>query len=249
MFEGKIHSALRHISENHRGEVLSLDERMDPLNDQSPTVRQVLHEKHPDAREVSLEALIRPNAASQVHPVFFESLTGVSIRAAALRTNGSAGPSGMDAVGWRRICCSFHKESRDLCDSIAAFVRRICTTYVDPRGLAAFVACRLIPLSKNPGVRPIGICEVVRRIVGKAILAITKQEVLHAAGPLQLCAGQNAGCEVAVHTMRKIFHDSTTDAVILVDASNAFNNINRQVTLLNILNLCPVIATVLINCY
>ena len=49
MFEGKIHSALRHISENHRGEVLSLDERMDPLNDQSPTVRQVLHEKHPDA--------------------------------------------------------------------------------------------------------------------------------------------------------------------------------------------------------
>ena len=64
-----------------------------------------------------------------------------------------------------------------------------------------------------------------------------------------LCAGQNAGCEVAVHTMRKIFDGSTTDAVILVDASNAFNNINRQVTLLNILNLCPVIATVLINCY
>ena len=33
-------------------------------------------------------------------------------------------------------------------------------TGVDPKGLFAFVACRLIPLNKNPGVRPIGIGEV-----------------------------------------------------------------------------------------
>ena len=32
-------------------------------------------------------------------------------------------------------------------------------------------------------------------------------------------------------------------------ASNAFNSLNRQVALLNILNLCPSIATILINCY
>ena len=79
--------------------MLSLDEQMDPQNVQSPTVRQVLHEKHPDARDGSLEALVPPSAAPQVHPVLFESLTGAAIRAAALRTNGSAGPSGVDAVG------------------------------------------------------------------------------------------------------------------------------------------------------
>ena len=32
-------------------------------------------------------------------------------------------------------------------------------------------------------------------------------------------------------------------------ASNAFNSLNRQVALLNILNLCPSIATILVNCY
>ena len=125
----------------------------------------------------------------------------------------------------------------------------MCTEYVDPDGLGAFLARRLIPLDKNPGVRPIGICEVVRRIIGKAVMATVKGEVLEAAGPLQLCAGQEAGAEAAVHAMKTVFEDAATDAVLFVDASNAFNNLNRKVALLNIRFICPAIATILINCY
>ena len=87
----------------------------------------------------------------------------------------------------------------------------------------AFVACRLIPLDKQPGVRPIGICEVLRRIVGKAVLKVVSPDVLRAAGPLQLCAGQDAGCEAAVHALRELFEQADTDAVLLVDASNDKN--------------------------
>ena len=46
---------------------------------------------------------------------------------------------------------------------------------------------------KCPGVRPIGVGEVVRRIIGKAVLATVKMDILEATGPLQLCAGQDAG--------------------------------------------------------
>ena len=46
-----------------------------------------------------------------------------------------------------------------------------------------------------------------------------------AAGPLQLCAGQSAGVEAAVHAMRNIFAADEVDAVLLVDADNAFNRI------------------------
>ena len=54
-------------------------------------------------------------------------------------------------------------------------------------------------------------------------------------GTIQLCAGQDAGCEATVHAMEQIFADDDTEAIImiLVDASNAFNCSNRQVTLRN----------------
>ena len=94
-------------------------------------------------------------------------------------------------------------KSNDLCSALAACARRICTTYVDPSGLMAYTACRLIPLDKCPGVRPIGIGEVVRRIIGKAIMKTTKCFLRNAVGCIQLCAGHDAGCEAAVHAMVK----------------------------------------------
>ena len=81
----------------------------------------------------------------------------------------------------------------------------MCTEYVDPDGLGAFLACCFIPMNKNQGVRPIGICEVVRRIIGKAVMATIKGEALEAAGLLQLCAGQEAGMEATVHAVKAIF--------------------------------------------
>ncbi len=70
-----------------------------------------------------------------------------------------------------------------------------------------------------------------------------------AAGPLQLCAGHQSGCEAAVHAMRKLFNDPETEAIILVDATNAFNSLNRQNALRNIHHLCPSLSKTLINTY
>jgi hypothetical protein len=49
--------------------------------------------------------------------------------------------------------------------------------------------------------------------------------------------------------MKDIFEAESTEAVILVDAENAFNKLNRQIALHNIQYLCPNFATVLINTY
>jgi len=56
--------------------------------------------------------------------------------------------------------------------------------------MEAFLSCTLVPLNKNPGVRPIGIGEVLRRIVGKSITTVLKRDIQDAARNLQLCAGQ-----------------------------------------------------------
>ena len=125
----------------------------------------------------------------------------------------------------------------------------MCTSFVDPISIDAFVACRLIPLNKNPGVRPIGICETVRRIICKCILLITKSSIQSAAGPLQLCTGHIASCEAAVHVMNEIFSEDATEGILLVEASNAFNNLNHSVALHNCQVLNPSLTTVLINLY
>jgi len=88
-----------------------------------------------------------------------------------------------------------------------------------------------VPLDKKPGVRPIGIGDVPRRILAKAILSIVGNDIQLAAGALQTCAGQDAGAEAAIHAMRNLFEKENTEAVLLVDADNAFNRINRQAAL------------------
>ena len=64
---------------------------------------------------------------------------------------------------------------------------------------------------------------MVHCIHGKAILANTGKEIQDAAGVLHICAGQQVGCEAAIHSMRKMFIDPDAEVVLLVDASNAFN--------------------------
>ena len=191
------------------------------------TVSETLVSKHPPAQPASAKSILSSESdPPTVHPVMFDCIDAASIRTAALWTDGAAGPSCIDTRGWRRICHSFQTTSYDLCQSLALLARRLCTVRVDPQGLVPLMVCRLIALDKSPGVRPIGICETVRRIIAKAILKVIRSDILDAAGSIQLCAGQTAGT-----------------------ASNAFNSLNRQAALLNIRHLYPPLATVIINTY
>ena len=49
--------------------------------------------------------------------------------------------------------------------------------------------------------------------------------------------------------MRELLKNDDTKAVLLVDASNAFNVMNSMVAIHNIHRLCSSIATILINMY
>ena len=91
--------------------------------------------------------------------------------------------------------------------------------------------------------------ETLRCIIGKAISITLKYDIQVTVGPLQLCAGFKGGCEAAEHYMQQLFSLPQFDAVIQVDACNAFNFLNRQTALRNILHLCPPLAKVLINTY
>ena len=180
----------------------------------------------------------------------YQGINGELVKEAAFRTKGSGGPSGVDANGFKRIlaCKSFKRLSVNLCESIATLTRRLCTEFVDRLTIEPIVACRLIPLDKGNGdVRPIGVGEVIKRIIGKCVTRIAKQDVINSSGAMQVCVGQKSGGEAAIHAMRNIFEADETDAALLVDASNAFNSLNRAAARNNIRVLCPLIATYVAN--
>jgi hypothetical protein len=64
------------------------------------------------------------------------------------------------------------------------------------------MACRLIAWDKQPGVRPVGIGELLRCLLAKIILHAVGPEATTACDNLNLCAGLKAGIEGAVHALR-----------------------------------------------
>ena len=70
-----------------------------------------------------------------------------------------------------------------------------------------------------------------------------------AASNLQVCFDHQAGGEETIHAMKEILKDKEVDVTILVDATNAFNSINREAMLHNIAVKCPEINRYVQNCY
>lgn len=66
-----------------------------------------------------------------------------------------------------------------------------------------------------------------------------KEDIIEAIGFLQVCAGLKSEAEIAIHAMQDIFDVDDTDALLLIDASNAFNSLNRASALHNVAVLCP----------
>ena len=174
MMLGKTKSALQFLFRKADEGILKLDDHIPSNEGRSCTVRQLLQELHPVGKDPDPESLMSSSCQDSLpsDPILFEALDGALIQQVARQCNGSAGPTGLDVHAWRRMCTSFKQASWDLCSAIAGVARRICTKSVDPEGLSALVACRLIPLNKCPGIRPIGVGEVLRCIIGKAVMRI-----------------------------------------------------------------------------
>ena len=176
MLQGKVSAALRWVGSQRSG---LLDVNEDVLN--------TLKAKHPNPGNLADGALLK-GPALDVEDVIFDAIDADLIKRMAKAVSGGAGPSGADAEIWQRILCSKHfkKKPDQLCEVIAELARKLCRGAVNPNHIKAYTAGRLIPLDKSPGVRPIGVGEVLRRIVGKAVTTLLKSDLVDSTAPLQV---------------------------------------------------------------
>ena len=239
MENGKVNKALKLLESSKKGGILPLTEE----------TFEMLLEKHPKASEASTDILIEEEVQN-VHRVTYDSIESKMVRDAIIKTRSSAGPSGWNDDGWRRILMSgnFGTSGEDMRKVITDMIKLLCQNNTI-KHLEAFLACWLIPLDKQQVVRPIGMGEVLRHVIGEIVLKLLKKDVLKATGSLQLWAGQDAGIEVAIHAVYEMFNKESTEAVLMEAASNTFNAINRKAYLHNTKTICPSISTYVNNCY
>ena len=217
-----------------------------------PTLNSLegLKGKHPEEADIADESLLY-GPIDYIPPGVFDLIDEILIFDAATTTKGSAGPSGMDAELYRRILCSKNvkAEGKVLREETAVFTRNLLKIAYHPSLLEGYTSCRLIPLDKNPGIRPTGVGEVLRRIVGKNVSGFLKEEIKETADPFQVCAGHSADSETVIHAMSQVFVEEGTDGILLIDAGNAFNQMNRSVALHNIRITCKEMSLYIINTY
>ena len=164
---------------------------------------------------------------------------------------GGAGPGGCDANHWQDSLVRFGAHSSRLRESVASLSRKLGNSIVPWENIRALMSSRLIALDKCPGVRPVDVGETLRRVIGKVVCMVTKIDAESVCGVSQLCAGLGAGIEGAVHALNELFDDHSREGwgVLMVDAKNAFNSLNRMAALWNVCVLWPRCSRFLFNSY
>ena len=103
--------------------------------------------------------------------------------------------------------------------ALANVAKKLCVESDQTDSLEAFLAIRLIPSDKNPGLRPVRVGEVIRRIMGKAVVHMLKEDIIRSVGNLQVSAGHESRCEAAIHAMGQIFNKEDSEAILLIHFS------------------------------
>ena len=118
-----------------------------------------LKSKHPPVAEIKQDSLLFGPINDLTH-CYFHEIDEIMTAKAASRTKGAGGPFhlGTDQFRYMVLNKKFKTEAKPL------------TTH------------RLILLNKNLGVRPIGVGEVLRQIMRKAINCILKNNIQESAG-------------------------------------------------------------------
>ena len=252
MIQGKLRAAVRWLTERDSAGLLSPSEmtkvKTSSGEEIDVSVLDVLRLKHPDPGASSKEAC---TPYPEVPAIAALDINGAHIQLVVRRLHGAAGPSGSDAGAWQDWLLRYGAHSERLRDAVAHLTRVVANTTPPWEFIRGLMASRLIAIDKCPGVRPIGVGESLRRIMGKSVMLLAGEDVQEVCGSDQLSAGLEAGIEAAVHAVNSLFeeHQGSGWGVLLVDAANAFNALNRKVALWHARHLWPRGCRYLFNTY
>ena len=211
-------------------------------------VVSMMKEKHPSTSPPSIPSDPVPPPARVMEGDVISALR-------SFPTGTAPGPCGLRAIHLTEaVFCPSPDRANYTLINLTTLVNKLCAGQV-PLPVAPFLCgASLFPCKKKcGGLRPIAVGEVLRRLTSKCVSRAVHSQVSGILPPLQLGVGIPAGCEAIVHAVSNLLVDTTslpTDHItLLVDFSNAFNLIDREIMFREIRQHIPSMAAWMESCY
>ena len=205
---------------------------------------KTMKEKHPEATSAPL---IPPNTdLPQI------SFTQVEVEKAAkkFRKGSAPGPSGLRPEHLRvGLQAAPGRRDRAL-QSLTQLVNSMAAGGV-PEEVAPFLAGARLHAArkKDGGLRPIAVGNLMRRLVAKCCASKLQERAASLLKPHQLGVGVRNGCEAIVHSVRKVLEADPSLWCLQADFKNAFNLVDRDVAMGEVLEKFPEILSWVKTCY
>eukprot|EP00957_Ditylum_brightwellii_P090261 6874052-Ditylum_brightwellii.AAC.1 len=116
-----------------------------------------------------------------------------------------AGPGGVEAVSCQDWLLGFEVTSLKLREDVAKLTRWLANTQPVWASYYALVAGHLIVLDKCPDVCPMGMGEVLLRMMRKCIISVCREDATEACSIMQFCLGLKVRIKGAIHTMNHLW--------------------------------------------
>lgn len=208
---GNVSKGNRHIVDD--AELATVDEA---------TIEE-LERKHPQRREQPIPSSL---SASWHHAPSLEIKASTVKEALKNFKRGSA--PGISGLSFDHLVTS-HRSGATV-RALTSFINTALEGGIDHNVAQVFGAARLLALRKRGGgLRPIAVGETLRRLVGKCVCLTLRKQLEQHFFPSQLGVGIKGGVEMVVHAVESILDDpATCEAILAVDLSNAFNEMERK---------------------
>jgi len=249
MQKGELRKAVRFYSEREEAAGIHEPELIHEPSGQS--TMDILESKHPRPTPDDISPSDLPDYPDL--PACPELLVTPDIVATvAQQLKGAAGLGGTDGPTLKEWLLRHKTVSQNLRLAVARLTTWLSNDIRPWAAIRALMSNRLIALDKNPGVRPIGIGQIWRRLMAKTVVHMAGHVATMACGTDQLCSGLKSGIEGGIHAMTQVWKDLATEAefgFLMLDASNAFNELRRVMMIWIVRHEWAIGFHFVFNCY
>ena len=223
---------LRKVAEGHLSAAVRMLEptTIAPATPATCAILEALHPPRP-----------LPNGVPPAHAPFQARVEDVL---AALKTFPPGTAGGRDGLTALHIRHALSVGGSDiLLDNLLGVVNRALAGDMPPTLRPYWASAPITPLMKpNGGIRPIAVGLTLRRLVSKVALAAVLPSVSEYLQPYQVGVGVRGGAEGMVHALNRLVEDQQNNpdlVVVSLDFQNAFNTVDRNRLLEEVVNQCP----------